>query len=307
MAHFDLDAAIAQATAREAAQQNAEAERRLEAERQQNAEQIAAFHTRNAPFVPVWAWEALALAVCVDTGSFGRVVAKGCYQEQPIVLVPGWGNEVTWLIACAGGMTTRNDTLEHDLLLVLGAIRQRADRQAKEVATWRREEERRAAFAAARQAESERLEARIEETVAAARAAAWQWPHGREVVLYRWTYQTGGGVYEDTYIAEHDQGWTTVDRLDNAGYVEFLPDLSHPSRVLKLDTQAHKPVIERHVFRAVGDLPYDLREHVDIRIDGIANVADYGEPPCYAEQDGGYVSRMLDPQPIAWLRKLIDG
>ena len=78
------------------------------------------------------------------------------------------------------------------------------------------------------------------------------------LTLYLWLWSSG----------QHDfAAWSARDQLDTDGYIDCY---IHPQiQTLRLDMQAHQPVVERRTFHATDELPSELRERVRIEIPGI--------------------------------------
>ena len=144
---------------------------------------------------------------------------------------------------------------------------------------------------------------RCQERVAAVLAATvpWQWPVGRELVIYHWTWCTAPG---DDGAAVFDDGYSLQSDLNSAGIVELEVERGTPPRTLLL--RYATPIAECLVLRSVADLPRALRQ---LRTVGVPDVGHTFEQ-CDADGDPLLTrapGEMLtietgDEWPLAWIR-----
>lgn len=113
--------------------------------------------------------------------------------------------------------------------------------------------------------------------VAAAKAALWRWPEGRELVIYQchWCQGTNGDGEFD-----YETVWTLQNELRDGRRLEPI----NGERVRYLDMQAHKPVFLEYVLTSMDDVPNTLKR------------------AAYTKQ-GDNVGYEL----VAWLKALIEG
>lgn len=161
-----------------------------------------------------------------------------------------------------------------------------AERQAQEAEQQRRE----AAIATRREellTEHATIQAEVDQRVAAANAAAnaaaWRWPEGQTITLYRWHWQTAGAIDSDGELqAEHDQGISLQSHPDADGFVTLQP------RVGCSRTRTLRPtsciVVEKLVIGSLAELPSNLRRPATLAIPGIGH-AEWNEPFTTAEGD----------------------
>lgn len=286
---FDLDAAIAEAVTEHQqivtnhqAQRQADQQARQQQEQQRQAEQIATCATQLRQDLGDDLYDALAIAV---QWAGVRPQATAQIDGEPWTI--SYTNAPApkfWYLSRplgANGDATR-ELLRSVLLRCIAQERElRADRQAMEA--------RDAAERQARCADHERCQAQLDDALASARAALWTWPAGHVLTLFRWTWHLGDGNFDD--------GWSVSDRLDAQGYVVVYSEAT--IQTLRLDMQAHQPVVERRTFRSIDDLPGDLREHVRIDVPGIW--FDYSEERYRTEPDVT-LTHEVGVVPCAWVR-----
>jgi hypothetical protein len=161
----------------------------------------------------------------------------------------------------------------------------------------------------------ERLAAIVENTRQELLAAAWLWPLGTTLTLYRITWASAAVSDEagEGLTAQFAEGWTLTDTLDPAGYIHLeARQYGHPGDV-KLMPAYHKPVFERHIISAFEDVPYELRVGPDKRALRTIRRETVDGQSLYVETAPGY--RGFDEyvtvssgilQPVPWVRELVD-
>jgi hypothetical protein len=295
---FDLEAAIQEAVAAHHAEidahraAKADANQRREAERQQyQADQIDKLRAGLITELGLDLFDALTVAF--QSGeSDNHLPSATLTIDGEAWRVRGRGTSGWYVVAPLGDhfQPAVGDLRQHLLIEIACERQRRAHRNAE-----RAEQEHQQAE---QQAEHARCLAQITEAVAAARRHLWQWPEGREVTIYRWSWQVGASDYG---TPSFDHGWSASDRLDGQGYVTL-----HGPRHLRLLPDIHRPVVERHTFSAVAQLPYELHQSVSVELPDIEwRYTDSGEQRYY-EQPGACLTESIGSTPVAWVQALID-
>jgi hypothetical protein len=187
--------------------------------------------------------------------------------------------------------------LQHALLVTIARERQQRQKELER----EQEEQRKLAEA---DATSAAIEAQIAAAQEQARRELWQWPEGRDITIYRWRWCTAAGAGE--YGAEYSSGWSRQWRLDGEGLLRLEQETYADPRVVVLDMQAHKPVVELYTFGSVADLPRELVERVDVRLE--VGWSDHwaDRKTRYMITPGYHTSFDVGIQPVAWVRQVVD-
>lgn len=291
---FDLEAAITEMIEKE---QAAQAARKQAAalEKQKREQQRLAFVTKALhESIPSDIQAAFGMRIKKMESAVEVVfeVDGQVWKLSPYNGSPGWGWRIFFPTYSTGDVSA--DELLPTLLRAIGNERERIRIRAEEAA----ERER---VRAERQEAHERCRAKIDAAIDNTLESAWQWPEGIQLVLYRWQWCTATGA-EGT--AEYEYGWSEYDRLNAAGYVELkVDDSAGPTRLVRLDMVAHKPVVTRYVFTSLKELPHNLTERWHIDIDGIGW---YDDEYLREEPNTRLRKEMPERRPVQWLRDLID-
>jgi hypothetical protein len=229
---------------------------------------------------------------------------------------------------------TEPDTLRDTLLANLGIVRQmRADydaeqtrqaeakaiQDAERAATVQRQaqeqKERQAQIAAQMEiwnAEQARLQAVVDQAREKAIAAAWRWPEGVRVTIFRATWCDGIGYDEGQPYTSTEAGWTLTDRLADDGYLHLQKARYERERHVRLDMQVHKPVWEAITINDMDSLPDALSEQMGMRIQGVcwgerSDHPNHSYHRGWVENPEESFSSPLDlSQPVEWVRRLVD-
>lgn len=139
------------------------------------------------------------------------------------------------------------------------------------------------------------MHARCQERVRAALASAvpWEWPAGRELTIYYWTW------------GEDDDGYSLAGDLDSAGFVTLAPH-RFDAQPRQLMLRYVSPIAERLTIGRVADLPAALRVARKIAVSGIENdysqQDDDGDPLLVERADVALLVETGDQWPVAWVR-----
>lgn len=174
---------------------------------------------------------------------------------------------------------------------------------------WQKCKAEQAAVVAAARAEHEACQAEFEAKRAEANATQWQWPAGRSITVFHWTWQSG---HTEDGEPVHSSGWSRpTDLLDP---LHLQATRHHGERRLHLREEAHLPVAEEHTFASIGELPDELTTRTTINVPGIA----YGyshvlDEMAYSrtasgdeEPDSPGAAITLAPLPMPWIRELVE-
>jgi len=200
-------------------------------------------------------------------------------------------------------------------------VQQRRRRQAEadEQAERERQERERTAHIAQADQEDARLRAEIDALKEQTLATMWRWPAGVRIAIYRLASTTAVGRGEDgDAVIEQESGWTSVDRLDDDGYIRLEASKTSwggraEAEEVKLDPATHMPIWKRMMIESVDDLPAELREEITVGIPSVVSrsnrdldrkcrlvqveTSQYDER-AYCEQVGSV--------PLAWVRTLAE-
>jgi len=243
-------------------------------------------------------------AAVVFTDAGGRWALKPWFErrQQP-------QDTPCWTIAPPAGFghdtNATSQQLGERILLLLGQARATAQQRAEQQAKYQAEQDRMDAERKARWeadvAADARCQVRIAQATEQAQRELWRWPEGQAITIYHWRWCTSAPAYgDDGPSAEYDNGWSTQDRLDGAGYVPFEAEIYQNACTLRLDMQAHKPVVERHTIRSFDALPTVLQEHVSVVLPGIAAYNGM------LHEEAGEYPISIGKRPVAWVRALLE-
>ncbi len=225
-------------------------------------------------------------------------------------------------------------TLRTTLLIKLGECLEKARQEAQEAATReqrqiqaeaderaedKRKERERAARIQEADQEDARLRGEINALVEQAKSTMWRWPRGVTITIYHMTYNTAIGRGEDDEaVIEQENGWTSVDRLDEAGYIRL--EATKPSfwsaiskaYEIKLDPATHMPIWERLTISNVNDLPGELCEEITVSIPHVFSRYSDLDEKCRLVQveEYGYDEHAYQEHvglvPLPWVRALVE-
>ncbi len=311
---FDLEAEIAAIRERKQAERRAieAAERIKQQERRQQeiARSAAAARESFGDLVD-------HLAMDVDNGSTVRVVFThsdlrfALWYNPEYSRVNAWALEVSPVVDDDYSGTFYHKRLETatpraELIAAIDVARRKHIKRVQEQAEAEREHAERVQQRAEEWGRIQAEDTECQAIVAAAKAeglqALWRWPEGRAITTYRWTWCTATAGGDDG--TEFDTGWSTRDQLDQGGYVRLEPADTfgqRKPRELRLDMQAHKPVVERRTFDSIDSLPAELWTTATVIVPGI-NTTHSG---MYCKEDGAEYTLPLGRQPLEWVRTLV--
>lgn len=142
-------------------------------------------------------------------------------------------------------------------------------------------------------------EARYVAALAAVSWERWQWPAGREITLFRFTWHM---TPASEYGSGTESGWAVTDRPDRDGYLRFEPEhdiYGHGApREIRVATLSPAPMVERRKFTCVADLPPELREPQLVTLEPDED---------FDQRSIGDHQHRVGVQPLAWVRALVDG
>lgn len=289
MSDFNLDAAIQNAVTEHERAVSAIRAQRLaeeEANQQQQAERqqrtIATFSEQLLQDLGEDLYAALAISVSWDT-SAPKATATIDEQSWNISYAHP-GDEYFWHIARPLGPS---GSCVREVLrsVILRCIAQERELNREQQAAQARLEAERLVL----QAEHESCVAKLTTALAVVRSELWTWPDGQILTLYHWSWYIGGDEWESA--------WSTTDVLDAQGYVTL--HTGQKVQMLRLDLMAHRPVIERRTFRAIAELPSDLREQVRIEVPGIWYNFTLEQ---YRAYDDSVICHDVGTIPCTWIR-----
>jgi hypothetical protein len=138
--------------------------------------------------------------------------------------------------------------------------------------------------------------------IARVRESQWRWPEQRQITLYRWTWCTALPVGDQP--AEYDATWSQQDQLDDGWLVPTTGQCA-----IRLLPSVHLPVAMRYVLRSVADVgAAGLTYTPHATIPGFASRRSATSDDLIVRRDPDAEWMIaLDPQPVAWLRTLLDG
>ncbi|NJM05420.1 hypothetical protein HC891_03195 [Candidatus Gracilibacteria bacterium] len=158
--------------------------------------------------------------------------------------------------------------------------------------------------AAARQVAEQEAEreatAALDEEIARVRAAQWRWPEQRPITLYRWTWCTALPVGDQP--GDYDTAWSQQDQLDDGW---LLP--ANGQRAIRLMPTVHLPVATRYVLGSMADaVAAGLTFTPHATIPGFTSIWSATDAIVVRRNPDAVWTITLDPEPVAWLRHLID-
>lgn len=267
-AAFDLSAAIARVIANQETARRAEEEaQRLRQEREREARLRALSDAINAVVPPqiLAAWGPLTYIHSTSNQALAHVDFDGVRYtltcDRP--LAHGMDVQLTMYAAAydtAGRHIGRFTPLPLDgVSLADRIISYMADASTAAIAV-RHRAEREAQTEARREAEHQRIVPEVERRKAEAAAALWQWPEGKELMLYIWRWCVAPA--SESGPATFDAAWSACPALKDG----WLRTLSGSQIRL---TPESLPTTELRVIASVEDLPITFVTSVTIPLPGI--------------------------------------
>ena len=80
----------------------------------------------------------------------------------------------------------------------------------------------------------------------------WNWPQGRAIVLYHWSWF-------DPNEGDVITGWSQRNTLDDHGFVHLEAEDTRPARSCEVDPDLD-PIVELHTFTSLTPLPLSLKD-----------------------------------------------
>lgn len=156
---------------------------------------------------------------------------------------------------------------------------------------------------ARRRARSDELQAKVDAFQAELAKAVWPWPEGKVLVLWKWRWAGPSSSVdpEGHVVAYPEEGWSLQPDLWPSGRLYLLARTG--TRVLRLLSEAHRPIAERHLFRDVEALPEELREEIGGVLPDVGWRHWSGEDATLIDDPGGEYRVRAGFQPIAPLRE----
>lgn len=284
---FDLNAAITEAVAThqavvttEKAANAAQERQRQEQQAVMEAREIAALTEHLRQDLGDALYDALGITV-----TYVKTYVQATAQIDGETWTIGYTRRPAFWCLVRPRIPVVDCTREQLRSVLLRSIAWNRQQQAEQQAAQEQQEAERQA----RRADHDRCQAQLAAALDRACADLWTWPEGQILTLYRWTWHIGDGDFEDA--------WSVSDRLDAQGYAEFYAEAT--IQTLRMDMQAHQPVVERRTFRAIEELPGELRKHVRIDVPGIW--WDYSEEQ-YRTHPEASMTHDVGTVPCAWVR-----